>query len=171
MGDGIERFMKDVARYRRVTVDTCVCIYYLDRHSEHHELARALFLLAARGDITIEIAGITFTELLVGPFRSGDRRAIEVVFSLARQQQGVQLAPVSETVLIAGAMIRAVTKLKAPDALIAASAAIHGCGAVITNDSDFAGIRGVTSITLPMSATRVIPLPAYVSVGDYSESR
>lgn len=171
MGQGIERFIEDVARYRRVTVDTCVCIYYLDRHSEHHELARALFLLAARGDIVVEIAGITFTELLVGPFRSGDRRAIEVVFSLARQQQGVELAPVSETMLIAGAMIRAATKLKAPDALIAASAAMRGCGAVITNDSDFEGIRGVTSITLPMTSARVVPLPAYVSVGDYLDHR
>ncbi|MBI5287572.1 MAG: PIN domain-containing protein, partial [Chloroflexi bacterium] len=73
----------------------------------------------------------------------------------------------SETVLIAGAMIRAATKLKAPDALIAASAAMRGCGAVITNDADFAGIQGVTSITLPMTSARVVPLPAYLSIGDY----
>ncbi len=171
MGRGIEEFVADVTQYRRVTIDTCVCIYYLDRHSEHHALARQLFLLAARGDITIDIAGITYSELLVSPFRSGDRRALEVVLSLSHQQQGVELAPVTETMLIAGAMIRAVTKMKTPDALIAASAALRGCGAVVTNDSDFAGIRGISSITLPMASTRVVPLPAYVSVGDYVEKR
>jgi predicted nucleic acid-binding protein len=171
VGRGIEGFVADVTQYRRVTVDTCVCIYYLDRHSEHHDLARHLFLLAARGDISIEIAGITYSELLVGPFRSGDRRAIEVVLSLAHQQQGVELAPVTEIMLLAGAMIRAVTRMKTPDALIAASAALRGCGAVITNDSDFAGVRSVPSITLPMAKARVVPLPAFVSVGDYSENR
>jgi len=167
VGQGLARFLKDIGRYDRVTVDTCGCIYFLDRNSKRFPLARDLFLEAARGNIAIELAGITLMELLVHPFQSGDRREIEIVLTLAKRQAGVSTVPLTEGVLMAAAQIRAATRLKAPDALVVASAAISGCGAIVGNDQDFDAINKLTPMRLALPGARVLPMPRYLHFDDY----
>ena len=167
VGQGLARFLTDIARYARITVDTCGCIYFLERESKRFPLARELFLEAARGHIEIELAGITLTELLVHPFQSGDRREIEVVLTLAKRQAGVRTTPLTESVLIAAAQVRAATRLKVPDALVVASAAISGCGAIVGNDQDFEVINKLAPMRLVLPGARALTMPRYLHFDDY----
>jgi predicted nucleic acid-binding protein len=150
-----------------VTVDTCCCIYHLNSRSDRHEYGRGLFLLAARGDISIDLAGITYHELLVLPFKRGSLRELQVALSLTKQQAGVALQQVTETILMAAAQIRAITSLLAPDALVVASAAIHGSSAVVSNDKAFKDIDGISMLKLPLAGLRPISMPAYIHLDDF----
>ena len=117
----------------------------------------------------MELAGITLMELLVRPFRSGDRREIEVVMTLAKRQAGVITTPITEMVLMTAAQVRVATRLKAPDALVVASAMISGCGAVVGNDNDFKIINSIEPLPPVGVGARSSRLPRYIHFDDYLE--
>lgn len=84
-------------------------------------------------------------ETLVGPLRSGD-----TVLAANREalwwQANTRLLPITQDVLREAARLRAlVPALKTPDAIHAATALLHGCALVVTND---VGFRRVPILTL-----------------------
>lgn len=127
-----------------------------------------MFLQAARGAVSLEVSGITYLELLVKCFESGEARDLQVVLSLLKQQAGVQLHAVTETVLMAAAQIRAVTRLKAPDALVAATAMLNGSTALVSNDAAFKRIPEMGMLRLPLPGFRPIPMPQYIHLDDFA---
>lgn len=156
-----------MSAYGLVAVDTCCCVYYLDGTSTHFGLMRELFVLAAQRTLQLELAGITMLELLVKPFQTGDRRHLEIVMKLAKRQLGVRTMPVTERVLVTAAQVKAATRLKTPDALVVASAALSGCAAVISNDRGFEVLDKVSTIRLASAGGGMLKLPRYIQVDDF----
>lgn len=150
-------------------MDTCGCVFLLDNRAAHFPLARDLFLEAARGRLAVEVAGITLMELLVRPARSGDRREMEIVMTLTKRQAGVVTMPISEMVLMTAAHVRASTRLKAPDALVVASAALSGCDAIIGNDKDFRVINDIAGLGPIGVGGRTLRMPQYIHFDDYND--
>ena len=75
-------------------------------------------------------------ETLVKPLRDGNR-VLERLFRSLFASYEVRLLPATLAIWEQAATIRAVARLKTPDALHAASAIHAKCNLFITNDSDF----------------------------------
>jgi len=109
------------------------------------------------------IPDIVRLELLAGAYRNGDasetgrlRRFIE---------EGVRIG-MDDDVVDAAAQLRAATRMKTPDALVAACAAVAGCTAIVGNDARFRDLDALTGLTL-FAGRQFAPMPQYVHLGDY----
>lgn len=123
---------------RRVYFDTCVAIYYVERHPTLFlNVMRALFPPSG-GSAAPVISELTRLECRVYPLRQGDHdllRRYDAFFAL----RDVQYAPIDRTVFELATTLRANHGLKTPDALHLAAAVTAGCEEFWTNDSRFSG--------------------------------
>lgn len=166
MGQGVSPgFTHALSQAGRVSLDTNACIYFLSALEPYSSMVRAILDRAQNGKIEAQIGGIVLMELLVAPYRSRRKEEVDRIRIFVGGGAGVSVRSVSETVLFAAAEIRAITRLKAPDALVAASAAVYGCDVIVGNDGDFARLNSMPGVRL-QSAEHAI-LPKYLHLADF----
>ena len=86
-------------------------------------------------------------ELLVVPYRSGNRRLAAQYEAVLTQGNGIRMVDISLDHLRIAAELRAAARIKTPDALQLAAAVDERCPVFLTNDRrvpDIAGLRVVT---------------------------
>ncbi len=116
-----------------IYLDACLVIYAIEEHPVWAGDVRTA--LSNEPDARFAVSPLIKMECLVKPLKSGDiamQRRYE-----AGMNELVQL-PMSETVFLQAAMLRARFGLKTPDALHLACAQHHGCTALWTNDDRLA---------------------------------
>ena len=116
-----------------IYLDACLLIYAIEEHPVWANDVRAA--LKNEPDARFAISPLIKMECLVKPLKTGDiamQRRYE-----AGLNEFVQL-PISETVFLQAAMLRARFGLKTPDAMHLACAQHHGCTALWTNDDRLA---------------------------------
>lgn len=91
---------------------------------------------------------VTLAETLVKSFRLGDTKAKAVYRDLLQYSGTVSLSPVSESIAVRAAQLRATYKFKTPDALHLATALESGCNAFLTNDADLKKAAGLRVLVL-----------------------
>ena len=160
----LERIVK---RYPRVAVDSSGAIYYLNGTDRRHALMASLVGQAARGVFEIQLSALTKLELLIPPLRERDVFERRRVLALTERTPGVHLLPVSDDVILAAAEARALTNMKTPDAIIAASAIVHGCSLIVGNDRVFGRLAEVPADDWTMFDARTFPVPGYVHLDDF----
>jgi predicted nucleic acid-binding protein len=169
MAKGVDSFRQALVGFRRVTVDTTCCIYFIERKLEPvRRQADLVFELARRGDVAIDLPAISRLELMVHPLQSRDPLEMDRVRKFIERSPGVVNVGITEEVLLAAASVRAMTRLRAPDALVAASAAVHGSEAIVGNDASFESLRGVHSIVVWGAGTSY-RMPEYIHMEDYRD--
>lgn len=126
-----------------VYTDAQVVIYSVEKHPVYAPVIRPLWHAVQAGSLEVVCSELTVLESLVGPLKRGDGPMVanfESFFRLA----GVTLLPVSLAILRSAAHLRAaVTKLRTPDAIHAASAQAAGCSVFLTNDFAFRAVPGL----------------------------
>ena len=160
-------FLRVLEPITRLAVDTSSAIYYLGQDPKRFALSRDAFDCAARGKLEVLFAGITQMELLVRPFREHDALGKRRVMTLVEGTPGVRTVPLSRDVLVTAAEVRALTNLKTPDSLVAASALVHGCDAIVGNDRAFGRLAEVSSQEWTMFDVGARPVPTYIHLDDF----
>lgn len=127
-----------------VVVDTAPFIYLLESHPQFADQFVGLFEAAAAGDLTIRLSTITLAEVLSGPFKAG-QTALTKRYEKALSRLSV--IPVSPSIAVLAAQLRAQYRLKLPDAIQLASALDVGAAAFVTHDRDFSQVTGVAILT------------------------
>jgi len=84
--------------------------------------------------IEVVTSEITLAECLVKPFADKDIFAVETYMALLGEQPSLPVVPISRSILLSAAQLRAETKLKLPDAIHVATAKWAECSAFVTND-------------------------------------
>lgn len=135
----------------RVYVDANPLIYSIERHADFAPMLVPLWRAAALNVIEVVTSELTLLESLVGPLKAGNRDLAHL-YELALQSSEIQLIPLNLDVLREAAKIRAMSRLKTPDALHAATAMVAGCVLFVTNDDDFRG-----RLPMPMIVLRDLP--------------
>ncbi len=169
MGFGREAFEERVGGLRHISLDSCACIYLLTRLEPFSAPIRGLFERADARRLAITLSRLVQMELLVHPMRSRDLRERETIVDLTERAIGVETTDLTRTVLFLAAEIRAHTRLKTPDAIVAASAVANGCEAIVGNDKRFRDLDAMRGTRLIAMGSRLMPLPEYVHLGDYAE--
>lgn len=91
-------------------------------------------------------SALTLMEVLVVPYRAGNRMLAERYEALLTRSRGVRLVDLSRDHLRAAAHLRATTGVTTPDALQLVAAIGAGCRTLLTNDRRLPSIPGMRVI-------------------------
>ncbi|MGA7364578.1 MAG: PIN domain-containing protein [Candidatus Sulfotelmatobacter sp.] len=135
-------------RHRRIALDTSIFIYQLEANARYLALTDSVFSWVERAGHEAVTSTITMTELLVPSYRDHDEHKVDAFYGLLSTYPNLQwIAPDLEAADLA-AKLRAVYRLRTPDALQAATALrVHATG-LITNDPVFRRIEGLETAIL-----------------------
>ena len=115
-------------------VDTSVALAYLTGTEPTSSLAEQLFdSFVATGRNAASLSVITVQEILVRPFRSG-MAAVATAEGFLRHFAEIRLVEVTYDIAREAARIRATTGIRAPYALIIATALVSEIDVLVTND-------------------------------------
>jgi predicted nucleic acid-binding protein len=131
-----------------VGLDTAPLIYFIEKHPTYLPLLLPFFEALDRGDIQVVTSTLTLTEVLVHPYRDGNRALAEQYFQTLLNARNLRTVPLSPAIAVEAARIRAAYQLKTPDAIQLATAKEGGATAFLTNDAGLAGIPGLRLVVL-----------------------
>lgn len=145
---GVERLGRFLRRHRRIGLDTSIFIYQLEANARYMELTDIVFSWVERAGHEAVTSTITMTELLVPSYRDKDEHRVDAFYGLLSTYPNLQwIAPDLEAADLA-AKLRALYRLRTPDALQAACAIRARATGLITNDPVFARVEGLDTIVL-----------------------
>lgn len=131
-----------------VGVDTSAFIYLIEAHPKFLPVILPMFQEADEGKRGLVTSALTFLEVLVVPYRAGNRSLAERYEALLTRGRGIQLIDLSYDQLRAAAQLRAATGVKTPDALQLVAAIGAGCTTFVTNDRRLPAIPGLRILEL-----------------------
>jgi len=135
-----------------VAVDTAIFIYFIEENPRFLPEILPLFKQADQGKRELITSALTLLEVLVVPYRAGNRRLAERYEALLTRSRGIRLVELSHDQLRAAAQLRAATGIKTPDALQLVAAIGGGCATFLTNDRRLPPVPGL----------RILELASYV---------
>jgi predicted nucleic acid-binding protein len=136
-----------------VAVDTAIFIYFIEEHPRFLPVILPLFREADRGKRELITSALTLLEVMVVPYRAGNRLLAERYEALLTRSRGIRLIELSHDQLRAAAQLRAATGVKTPDALQLVVAIGAGCTTFLTNDRRLAPVPGLRILELASYAT------------------
>ena len=131
-----------------IGVDTAIFIYFIEDHPKFLPAILPLFQEADRGKRELITSALTLLEVLVVPYRTGNRALAERYEALLTRSRGVRIVDVSRDQLRAAAQLRAATGVKTPDALQLVAAIGEGCTTFLTNDRRLPPVPGLRLVDL-----------------------
>jgi predicted nucleic acid-binding protein len=145
---GVERLRLFLRRHRRIALDTSVFIYQLEANARYLALADSVFSWIEKPGHEAVTSTITMTELLVPSYRDGDESRVDAFYGLLSTYPNLRwIAPDLETADLA-AKLRALYRLRTPDALQAATAIRAQATGFVTSDPAFARIGELDTVVL-----------------------
>ncbi len=130
----------------QITVDSAPIIYFLEDHPRLAARFARVFDAAAKGELSIFVSTITVAEVMAGPFKAGNDILAAQYHEALRGSRNWAIVPVTEEIAILAARIRAIRKLRLPDAIQVATAVATGSVALVTHDIDFSKVREIKII-------------------------
>jgi Predicted nucleic acid-binding protein, contains PIN domain len=131
-----------------VGVDTVSFIYFIEEHPKFLSMILPLFREADEGKRSLVASALTLMEVLVVPYRAGNRALAQRYEALLTRGRGIRLIDLSHDQLRAAAQLRGATGVKTPDALQLVAAISAGCSTFLTNDRRLPAIPGLRIIEL-----------------------
>lgn len=114
---------------KRIYLDACILIYLVEKHAEHYPKIAAL--LENSPSYQLAVSPLLRMEVLTKPVREMDTLLKQRYEHFLAQQVWL---PIPDLVYDQALQLRAVHRLKTPDALHLAIAQYHGCTDFWTND-------------------------------------
>ncbi len=130
-----------------VYIDANALIYTVERIEPYRTLLEPLWQAAEDREITIVSSPLLLVEVLSKPMRDG-RLEIEAQYRELFSTNAVRLQGAPHSVFEDAARLRAISRLKTPDAIHAATALHANCALFVTNDSDFRRVQGLPVVVL-----------------------
>jgi predicted nucleic acid-binding protein len=131
-----------------VGVDSALFIYLIEEEPRYLPVIEPLFRAANEGTRELVTSTLTLLEVLVVPYRAGNRALAQRYEALLTRSRGVRLIEISVDQLRAAAQLRAATNVKTPDALQLVAALTAGCTTFVTNDRRIPGVAGTRILQL-----------------------
>ncbi|HUF36872.1 MAG TPA: PIN domain-containing protein [Gemmatimonadales bacterium] len=131
-----------------VALDTAIFIYLIEEHPRFLPLVEPVFAAVDAGRWPGVTSGLTLLEVLVVPYRAGDLALAEQYETLLTRSRGIRMVEVDAALLRSGAQLRALTRMRAPDALQVAAALRTRSTAYLTNDRRLPAAPGLRVLQL-----------------------
>jgi len=135
-------------RHRRIALDTNVFIYHLEANPTYSLLTGEIFTWIERGGHSAVTSTITMTELLGAPYRELDQAQVNSFYGLLTTFPNLDWTPLRLSIADKAAQIRAVHRLRTPDAVQAATAIAEQATGFVTNDPVFRRVSDFETLLL-----------------------
>ncbi len=126
-----------------LAVDTAPIIYWLEGHPRLADRFAPIFSAVESGAATIVISTVTLAEVLAGPLRVGNELLTGQYREALTRSSGWQVVAFDAELAVDAARIRAVYRLRLPDAIQVATAIRAGAAALVTHDRALKKVRGL----------------------------
>ena len=131
-----------------IYVDTSALIYHVERIEPYFLAAAPLWQAVAHGQLEVNVSYLALLEVLVKPLKLQDHALVALYRRLLTETTGIRSRAIDQDVLEVAAQLRVDHNLRTPDAIHAATAVVHGCKWIITNDPTFRRVPGLSVILL-----------------------
>jgi predicted nucleic acid-binding protein len=131
-----------------IGVDTALFIYLIEEEPRFLPAVESLFREADQAKREVVTSALTLLEVLVVPYRAGNRSLADRYETLLTRSRGIRLVDLSREQLRTAAELRAIVGVKTPDALQLAAALSMGCTAFVTNDRRIPAVSGIRVLQL-----------------------
>ncbi|MBI1886485.1 MAG: type II toxin-antitoxin system VapC family toxin [Chloroflexi bacterium] len=133
----------------KICLDTSILIYYFNRHEPYFDACQAIMRAIETGDLRAVVSTVTEMELLVEPLAQKRIDIVDAIEAFLRRLRWLEIVPVDSTLARRAASVRAETRLRSVDALVAATGLAAGCRYLLGNDGEFARrVRGFSYLLL-----------------------
>ena len=133
-------------RHRRIALDTSIFIYELEANERYVALADRVFAWIEQPGHAAVTSTITMTELLVQPYRESDEARVDQFYGLLTTYPHLDWVAPDLEIADMAARLRALHRLKTPDALQAATAARADATGFVTNDPVFERVEAFETL-------------------------
>jgi predicted nucleic acid-binding protein len=133
----VGRLRTFLRQHRRIALDTSIFIYQLEANIRYLALTEHIFSWLEQPRSSALTSTITMTELLVQPYRALDEQRVDEFYGLLSTYPNLEWIAPDLQIADHAARIRARYRLRAPDALQAATAVQTRATGLITNDPVF----------------------------------
>lgn len=137
-----------LAGHRLVALDTSVWIYHFEGSAAYGRAADSILEAVSAGNVAAVASELVLLELLVAPLKKGAQDAADEIELTLLHFPHLQLAPVTRSVLVRAAGIRARYALRTPDAIMVATAVESGATLAVTNDDDWKKVKEIDVLLL-----------------------
>ena len=120
--------------HRIVGIDTSIFIYHLEDVSRYSPLTTIVLHYGESGRCTGVTSVITLAETTVAPIRQGNQVLVARYVIHMLDLPHLLVADIDQSIALRAAQLRAVHRLRTPDALQIAACLEHGATAFVTND-------------------------------------
>jgi len=127
---------------KSIAVDTAPFIYFIEENPTYINIVEPLFQEISRGNLRAFTSQITLIEVLIKPLEEKKDDLIIKYRDILSDSDNLFLADVDKEIAMEAARLRAVHKLKVPDAIQLATGLINSADAFITNDDSFKTVEG-----------------------------
>lgn len=112
---------------------------YLERRTDRSlsKPTDTLWQTASTRQITAVTSELTLLEVLVKPLKVGDATTATLFRTVLQHTPEVRMLPITPSLLEQAANLRATLGLRTPDAIHVATALVHRCALMVTNDRAF----------------------------------
>ena len=132
----------------RLYLDANVFIYALEGYPDFVDELISLTDELLRGTYHAVTSELTLADCLVKPIADRQDVWIETYQKAVQTSATLSVVPVSRSILIEAANIRASTGLRLPDAIHASTSRILSCTSFLTNDGKFRSVQGLNVLVL-----------------------
>ncbi len=129
-------------------MDTSIFIYQLGANPKYLAYTDTIFEWLERPGSTAITSTITMTELLVLPYREGDQQQANDFYGLLSTYPNLNWVAPNLEIADLAARIRALHRLRTPDAVQAATAVHTASSGLISNDPVFERVEGFETMLL-----------------------
>jgi predicted nucleic acid-binding protein len=145
---GLERLRAFLTAHRRIALDTSIFVYQVEANVRYLPFTEQIFRCLERPPSRAVTSTITMTEMLVQPYRTLDKQRVNQFLALLFTIPNLDWIAPSLEIADRAAHIRALHRLRTPDALQAATALHASATCLITNDQIFEHVEGFETLVL-----------------------
>jgi predicted nucleic acid-binding protein len=131
----------------RVYLDSAILIYTVEVNLTFWKTLEVLWRKFAEGEISLISSELIITEVLVKPLKSQNQQLIDS-YNRLLFDSGIELIPITRSLLISATNLRAKHNLKTPDAIHAATSIDLNFNRFLTNDKGFNNIPRLPTLIL-----------------------
>jgi predicted nucleic acid-binding protein len=141
----LESFLR---RHPRIALDTSVFIYQMEANAKYLPFTDRVFNWIEHPGGSAITSTITMTELLVQAYRGADQKRVDEFYGLLSTYPNLEWVPPGLEIADLAAKMRAIHRMRTPDALQAGTAIHEQATAIITNDPIFKRVEKIETAVL-----------------------
>jgi predicted nucleic acid-binding protein len=145
---GLDLLPTFLRRHHLIALDTSVFIYQVEANARYLRFTDHVFSWLEQPGGQAVTSTITMTELLVQPYRDFDEQRVDEFYALLSKFPNLRWVAPNLEIADLAARLRALYRLRTPDAMQAATAAHARATGLITNDAVFERVAAFETLVL-----------------------